>query len=81
MMRKVSEEESTKDKYNTACEYSEICSCIPLPERKVFSVDLYPSVYLPLFMTKAKRELILSMAFFYRHIITTKANKKNQQRK
>lgn len=35
-----------------------------LPLRRVLSVVLYPSVYLPLFITSARRELMLSADFF-----------------
>jgi hypothetical protein len=38
---------------------------LAFPWRRVFKVDLYPRLYLPLFMTKAKRELMVSVDFFY----------------
>jgi hypothetical protein len=38
---------------------------LDFPWRKVFNVDLYPRVYLPLFITRASLELILSFDFFY----------------
>ena len=38
---------------------------LALPRRNDLSVDRYPKVYLPLFITRAKRVLTLSMAFFY----------------
>jgi hypothetical protein len=36
----------------------------PFPDLNVFKQVLYPSVYLPLFMTSAKRALMFSWFFF-----------------
>lgn len=44
----------------------EIITSFALPCRSVLRVDLYPSVNFPLFITRARRELILSIAFFYK---------------
>lgn len=37
---------------------------LAFPSLRVLMVDRYPRVYLPLFITRARRELMLSMAFF-----------------
>ena len=49
-----------------------------LPWRSVFRVDLKPRVYLPLFITSARRELMLSMAFFV-FLIATMVDCKNAE--
>lgn len=38
---------------------------LALPWRSVFRVCLYPKTYFPLFITRARRELIFSILFFY----------------
>lgn len=37
---------------------------LAFPSRRVLMVERYPRVYLPLFITRARRELMLSIAFF-----------------
>jgi len=44
----------------------EMITSFALPCRSVLRVDLYPNVNFPLFITRARRELILSIAFFYK---------------
>ena len=44
--------------------FDAMITSLAFPCLNVFSVDLYPKVYLPLFMTRASLVLMLSIAFF-----------------
>lgn len=53
----------------------EMITSLALPCRRVLSVDLYPRVNFPLFITRASRELILSIAFFCKRKLTFGVNR------